>query len=161
MTRKRTRDVVKSVPENELSGMISRERSRARIVPMLIFIRMLYKGKSVPEAASELNVSKRSGYLWLERWNREGIEGLIPLHGGGFKSKLTDEQMNLLREDISKGSWTTDEVMKHIESRFNVDYSMRQVSRILKKFGMHHAKPYPHDYRRPGDAEERLKKNDS
>ena len=161
MTRKRTRDVVKSVPENELSWMISRERSRARIVPMLIFIRMLYKGKSVPEAASELSVSKRSGYLWLERWNREGIEGLIPLHGGGFRPKLTSEQMDQLREDVSKGSWTTDEVMKHIKLRFNVDYSIRQVSRILKKFKMHHAKPYPHDYRRPKDAEDWLKKTDS
>jgi transposase len=29
---------------------------------------------------------------------------------------------------------------------------------ILKKFKMNHAKPYPHDYRRPKDAEDLLKK---
>ncbi|MDA8054210.1 MAG: winged helix-turn-helix domain-containing protein [Thermoplasmatales archaeon] len=66
--------------------------------------------------------------------------------------------MNQLREDITEEPWTTDEVMKHIKSRFDVDYTLRQVSRILKKFGMHHAKPYPHDYGRPKDAEEKLKK---
>ena len=161
MTRKRTREVVRSVTEHELSRMISRERARARIVPMLIFVRLLYRGKSVIAATSELGKSKRSGYLWIERWNRKGIEGLVPMNGGGFKPKLTDEKLNLLREDLSKGSWTTDEVMKHIKSRFSVDYSMRQVFHILKKFNMHHAKPYPHDYRRPEDAEEKLKKTDS
>ncbi|MGC9193450.1 MAG: winged helix-turn-helix domain-containing protein [Thermoplasmata archaeon] len=67
--------------------------------------------------------------------------------------------MSQLRDDLSQGSWTTDDVRKYIKLRFNVDYSMRQVSRILKKFGMHHAKPYPHDHRRPNDAEEKLKKN--
>ena len=50
---------------------------------------------------------------------------------------------------------------KHIKMRFNVEYSMRQVSRILKKLGVHHAKPYPNDYRKPSDAEEKLKKTDS
>ncbi|MCW6158002.1 MAG: helix-turn-helix domain-containing protein [Thermoplasmatales archaeon] len=161
MTRRRTREVARIVTENELSGMISRERSRARIVPMLIFIRMLYKGKSVPEATSELGISKRSGYLWLNRWNKKGIDGLVPMHGGGFRQKLTSEQMEQLKGDVSKGSWTTDDVRKHIKLRFNVDYSMRQVSRILKKFKMHYAKPYPHDYRRPKDAEDQLKKTDS
>ncbi len=74
MARRRTREVARIVTENELSGMISRERSRARIVPMLIFIRMLYKGRSVPEATPELGISKRSGYLWLIRWNKKGID---------------------------------------------------------------------------------------
>ncbi|MDA8054209.1 MAG: hypothetical protein M0Z77_00985 [Thermoplasmatales archaeon] len=40
MTGKRTRGVVRSVTEGELSMIISRESSRTRIVPMFIFIRM-------------------------------------------------------------------------------------------------------------------------
>lgn len=161
MTRKRTRDVIRSVTEYDLSRMISREKSRARIIPMLIFIRLLYKGRSVPEAASDLGVSKRSGYLWLDRWNKNGAEGLVLMHGGGFKPKLTGEQMSKLNEHLSQGSWSTEEVRKHIMDKFSVEYSSRQVARILNKLGMHHAKPYPHDYRRPKDAEERLKKTDS
>ena len=34
-----------------------------------------------------------------------------------------------------------------------------QVRRILKSFGMHFAKPYPRDHRRPADAKTLLKKN--
>ncbi|MEM3193043.1 MAG: helix-turn-helix domain-containing protein [Candidatus Parvarchaeota archaeon] len=82
-------------------------------------------------------------YLLLDRWNSRGIEGLIPMPRGRFMAKLTDRQMNQVREDISNGSWITNEVRKHISSRFNADYSLRQVSRILKKFNMHHAKPFP------------------
>ena len=145
MARKRTQTVMKSVTEDELSRMISREKSRARIVSMLIFIRLLYRGMSVPRAASELAVSKRSCYLWLKRWNSKGVDGLVPMHGGGFRSKLTAEQVNDLRNHLSNGSWSTGEVMNVIRSRYNIDYSMRQVSRILGKFRMHHAKPYPHD----------------
>ena len=34
----------------------------------------------------------------------------------------------------------------------------KEVWVILKKMGMRHAKPYPHDRRRPKDAEDALKK---
>ena len=45
-----------------------------------------------------------------------------------------------------------------IKEKFGVEYSENQVRRILKSFGMKHAKPYPRDYRRPDNAEELLKK---
>jgi hypothetical protein len=48
----------------------------------------------------------------------------------------------------------TPEVRALIRNDFNVVYSNRQVSRILREFKMHYAKPYAHDYRRPENAEE-------
>lgn len=128
---------------------------------MLIFIRMLYRGMSVPMAAFVLGVSKRTRYLWLKRWNSRGVDGLIPMNGGVFRSKLTAEQVNDLRKHLLNGSWSTSEVMNAIRSRYNVDYSMRQISRILNKFGMHHANPYTHDHPRPLDVDRNLKKTDS
>ncbi|MGB4365654.1 MAG: IS630 family transposase, partial [Candidatus Methanoculleus thermohydrogenotrophicum] len=41
-----------------------------------------------------------------------------------------------------------------IPSQFGVSYSLDQVRRILKSFGMFFGKPYPRDYRRPRDAEQ-------
>ena len=161
MTRRRTLEVKKHLSDTDLINAIKKERTRARIVPRLMFIRLLYKGMSVPQASSEMQIPKRLGYIWLNKWNESGIEGLIPASSPGGPTKLTKEQINQLRDDLSQGSWTTEDVRKHIKMRFNVDYSMRQVSRILKRFGMHHAKPYPHDYRRPADSEGRLKKTGS
>ena len=161
MTRRRTWKVKRHLSDTDLINAIKKEKTRTRIVPRLMFIRLLYKGISVPQASSEMQIPKRLGYIWLNKWNESGIEGLIPVFSPGGPTKLTKEQISQLKEDLSQGLWTTEDVRKHIKMGFNVDYSMRQVSRILKKLGMHHAKPYPHDYRRPNDADERLKKTGS
>jgi len=46
-----------------------------------------------------------------------------------------------------------------IQKEFGIVYTLKQVRIILKKFGMRCAKPFPHDHRRPPNAEEILKKN--
>lgn len=48
---------------------------------------------------------------------------------------------------------TTREVALLIQKVFNVSYSLRQVSRILRRFGMTLQKPCPQDYRRPKNTE--------
>ena len=53
---------------------------------------------------------------------------------------------------------TTEEVREFIFLKFEVEYTLKQIRIILKKFGMNHAKPYPHDYRKPKNAEDILKK---
>jgi len=125
----------------------------------LYFIRHLYRGMSVEEAAELVGVTKATGYAWLKRWNTRGYEGLIPEFGGGRPSKLTEEQKEKLKEMLKgRDSWTTKEVQEQIEAKFGVSYSSWQVRRILKSFGMKYAKPYQKDYRKPDDAEETLKK---
>ncbi|CAD7768565.1 hypothetical protein AIOGIFDO_00334 [Candidatus Methanoperedenaceae archaeon GB37] len=59
-----------------------------------------------------------------------------------------------------KDSWTTKEVQEFIEAEleFGVVYSLWQVRRILKSFGMRYARPYQKDYRRADNAEDTLKK---
>jgi len=39
-----------------------------------------------------VGVSKVIGYVWLERWNKQGLEGLKPNYGGGRPSELSEEQ---------------------------------------------------------------------
>ncbi|MDR2624628.1 MAG: winged helix-turn-helix domain-containing protein [Methanobrevibacter sp.] len=45
-----------------------------------------------------------------------------------------------------------------MKDKFNVDYSTRQVSRILRELGFKYGKPYIIDIKRPNDAENQLKK---
>jgi transposase len=46
-----------------------------------------------------------------------------------------------------------------IYNEFNVEYTLKQIRVITKKFGMRYAKPFTMDYRRPPNAEEILKKH--
>ncbi len=106
-----------------------------------------------------MGVTKRVGYQWLERWNESGYGGLVPRFAGGKPSKLTGGQRKELKDTLeAKDLWYLGEIMDLIKTRFGVEYSERQVRRILKSFRMKHAKPYQVDYRKPKDAEEKLKK---
>lgn len=159
MGRKRVYKVVKHIPAEELDRRIKKLEKDTRVLQRLYFIRHLYRGMSVEEAAELVGVTKATGYSWLKMWNSRGYEGLIPEFGGGRPAKLTKEQKERLREMLKeRDSWTTKEVQELIEAEFGIKYSSWQVRRILRSFGMKYAKPYQKDYRRPENAEESLKK---
>ncbi len=159
MGRKRVYEVVRHLPAEELDKRIKKLEKDTRVLQRLYFIRHLYRGMSVEEAADLVGVTKATGYAWLKRWNSKGYEGLIPDFGGGRPPKLTKNQRDKLKEMLKKkDSWTTKEVQDLIKKEFGVSYSSWQVRRILKSFGMKYAKPYQKDYRRPENAEETLKR---
>ncbi|MFG1450563.1 MAG: winged helix-turn-helix domain-containing protein [Thermoplasmataceae archaeon] len=71
---------------------------------------------------------------------------------------MSDDRKEMLKERLKSGQYTTSQVRDMIRDEFGIEYTMKQVWVILKKMGMRHAKPYPHDRRRPGNAEDILKK---
>lgn len=143
----------------ELLKRIKSLEKDTRVLQRLYFVKHRYEGASVAESAKLVGTSKPVAYQWQERWNKDGYDGLIPRFAGGCPSKLSDEQKEELEEILhQRDDWSTKEVKELIFNRFNVTYTGKQILEVLKKFGMHHAKPYSHDYRRPEDAEDRLKK---
>jgi putative transposase len=125
----------KYVSEEELEGLIRRERDK-RFLERLIFIRSLYAGEGVEAAAKKLGRCRATGYLWLKRWNNQGIEGLKPAFRGGRPAKLSSvEQEELKRKLESRCNWTTKEARKFIQDEFGKDYSLGSVSRILRYLG--------------------------
>lgn len=148
---------MKHVSVEELEDLIKHEKNK-RFAERLIFIRAVYDGEPAEKAANKLGRSRATGYFWLKRWNNQGIEELKPTFRGGRPTKLSSmEQEELKRKLESKGNWTTKEARKLIEDEFGKNYSIGSVSRILRSLGMRYAKPYPRDYRRPNDAETKLK----
>ena len=143
----------------ELLKRIKSLEKDTRVLQRLYFVKHRYEGASVAESAKLVGTSKPVAYQWQERWNKDGYDGLIPRFAGGCPSKLLDEQKEELEEILhQRDDWSTKEVKELIFNRFNVTYTGKQILEILKKFGMHHAKPYSHDYRTPEDAEDHLKK---
>lgn len=160
MTGREQIAIVKHVPMSVLKKRIKHPKGLPEVVPRLLFIRLRYNEVSVVKAAEAVGVSPQTGYNWQERWNAEGLAGLVPKYAGGRPSRLTTDQKTALLEKLRENEhWTTTEVQHLIQSDFDVKYSLNQVRRILRSFGMHFGKPYPRDYRRPADAERQLKKN--
>ncbi|SIM84595.1 helix-turn-helix domain-containing protein [Cuniculiplasma divulgatum] len=159
MSRVSRIEVKRHLQASELRRLIREEQKRGKIIQRLIFINDLYDEKSVPEAAKHAGVVKTIAYEWLRRWNESGYEGLIPRYAGGKPSKLSTDQKSELKSLLeAKDLWSLREIEDLIRERFQVQYSERQVRRMLKGMKMKHAKPYQVDYRKPNDAREKLKK---
>lgn len=152
--------IQRHITVRELNKRIKSLETNVKVLKRLYFIKYRYEGVSVEDAAKRVEISKPVAYIWQDRWNEEGYVGLIPKFAGGRPSKLTDTQKAELRNILNeRDDWSTEEVRNLIFEDFNVEYTPKQVRIILRKFGMRHAKPYPHDHRRPINAEEVLKKN--
>ena len=148
--------VERHLSADELEDLIRNEKDK-RVLERLIFIRSLYDGDAVAKAARKLGRSKVAGYDWLKRWNEGGLEKLEPTFGGGRPPKLSNDKKAELKQKLEERSdWTTKEVNRLVEEEFGVNYSPRSMRRILRSLKMRYAKPYPRDYRRPIDAEDRL-----
>jgi putative transposase len=101
----------------------------------LYFIRYRYGGDGVGEASRKVGVTKRVGYIWQERWNEDGYDGLIPKYAGGRPSKLSEREKEQLREILEeKDCWTTEEVRDLIFREFCIEYTLKQIRIILKSF---------------------------
>ncbi|MFH2111167.1 MAG: IS630 family transposase [Candidatus Bathyarchaeota archaeon] len=148
---------MKHLSEEELESLIKNEKNK-RLAERLIFIRSLYAGEDVETAIKKLGRCRATGFWWLRRWNNHGLEGLKPGFGGGRPSKLSSAEREELKQKLqSRSYWTTKEALQLIRDEFGKDYHPVSVSRILRSLGMRFGKPYPRDYRRPDDAEAKLK----
>jgi len=159
MSRPEVIPINRQMSVEELNSRIKNIEKDVKILKRLYFIKFRYDGDSVERAAEKVGITKRIGYIWQERWNEKGYEGIIPRYAGGRPSKLSQQQKNDLEQLLKqKETWTTKEVRDQILEKFNVEYTLKQIYIILRDMGMNFAKPYPHDYRRPSDAEDILKK---
>lgn len=124
-----------------------------------LILKLVYELKDLEKVSKLSGVAVSTIYEWVRKWNKckemslENFRGV----GGGRKHKLTMEERNQLKKELSSRSyWTTKEVIKLTEDLFNVSYSISQIRRILRNFGMNLSKPYPLDYRRPDNADDIL-----
>lgn len=160
MARPESIKILRHLSSEELKKKIKSLEKDTKVLQRLYFIKYRYEEVSVEEAAKRVGISKPVAYIWQDRWNEEGYDGLKPKFAGGRPSKLSDSQKEQLKGILKeRDDWATEDVRELIFKKFNIEYAPKQVRRILKYFGMKHAKPYPHDYRKPDDAEDILKKN--
>ena len=86
----------------DLTKQIKRLEKDTMVLQRLFFIKHRYDGKSVKEAANLVGASKNTGYIWQERWNEKGYEGLIPQFAGGrLAEKIKALEVCLIQLHIS------------------------------------------------------------
>src|SRR5512135_1542446 len=122
---------------------------------MFLTIRSRFRSR-----VQDFGIAMSTGYLWLRTWNDAGYAGISEKgQRTGRPPQLDGWDLAFLNSLLhQKTTSTTAEVRGLIQRELGIEYSPNQVIRILRqRVGMHFNKPFPRDYRRPPDAEERLK----
>ncbi|MCC7573887.1 MAG: helix-turn-helix domain-containing protein [Candidatus Methanofastidiosum sp.] len=135
MSRKITYNVKKNVSVKELNYTIHMLEGQVRLLQRLYFIRFLYKGMGVEDASELIGITKNTGYHWLKKWNEKGQEQLIPNFKGGRRPKLNQFKREELRITLKELNLKKSrDVQKLIQEKYDVNYSLWQVRRILNSF---------------------------
>ena len=152
----RRKDIERHLTEEELDAKL-RDETDSEMVRRLSFVKNLYYGDTLGEAAERVGKSQPTGARWAERWNSEGLDGLAPDHGGGRPPKLDADDRHRLRDLLETNQpWTTQAVRNLIEEEFDVTYHPNYIYVLLREFDMHYAKPRPKRPERPENAAEIL-----
>ncbi|MEG3224549.1 MAG: hypothetical protein BME94_03240 [Methanobacteriales archaeon Met13] len=160
MANVKRKEIVEHIGLVGVKKEIKKRKVNALILDRLIFIRKMFELDDVQLASKSVGIASSTGYIWLKRWNKEGLNGLIPKYDGGKPPKLSEEDYKILDEILEKTpNLTTDIVSDILKSEFGVVFSDRHISRILKKLNYTYTKPFMIYSKMPDDAEDQLKKN--
>lgn len=161
MTRSRRIDIpnptmLRSYLEEESDPTV-----RLRLI-LLNLIAKLPRSLSLAQICAMVDVPEPTAYVWVRAWRERSYQGVChPTETGGKPGRppsLDDTDLATLKSLLdARPFWLTREVRTLIHEQFDVELSVSQVTRILReKLGMHFGKPYPHDDKRPRDAEAQL-----
>lgn len=111
-----------------------------RVANRLHAVALNMEGRRAPEIADVLKVHRSNVCVWLQRWQEEGIEGILEGHRPGRPSTLSERQRQELADIVesgpvaygfSSGVWTCPMIVRVIEDEFSLSFHPAHVSRIL------------------------------
>lgn len=158
MSDGRRKKIANHMSEKELDEKLARADD-GETVRRLSFVKNLYQGDTVQEAADRVGRSEATGDRWADAWNEGGLDGVAPSHGGGRPPKLDDTEQQQLKELLREGQpWESQEIQQLIEDEFGVEYHSDYLSTFLRKLGFTYSPQRPTDSSgsdRGGEAPER------
>jgi len=127
-----------ALTRNELEALYKREED-PRVKERLLFILRVEGDGAIPchMAEIELHRSKPWASYWLERYSKEGVEGLKDKPRSGRPSKLSADVALAIRRELAESNqgWKTEQVAEMIAKRGGVDYHFTHIYRLLHKWG--------------------------
>ena len=118
----------------------------------LLSLAAVYDGMDRAQAAKIGGMDRQTLRDWVHRFNEAGPEDLMDRKAPGRTRYLSDAQMIELGEIVEAGPnpavdgvvrWRRVDLQKVIKDRFDVDYSERAISELLKVLGFSHISGRP------------------
>lgn len=152
--------------EQELQRRVDRE-PRADGAKRLRAVLLAMQGLTAPEIATCTGFCRRSVQAWIERYNREGLDGLKTRSGRGRKPPLTPEQAEQLQQRLDAGPRPEDgvctlrgkDVQRILAREFGQIRSLNAVYGLLHHLGYSSLAPRPQHPRADPAAQEAFQNN--
>ena len=101
--------IVRHMSRADLDYLLT-ETTDNKVRKQLTFVKRLYKGAALANAADDVEKSGGAGSRWATRWNEDGLGKLTPNFGDGRPPKLGDDGREHLLELLREGpSWKKQE----------------------------------------------------
>jgi len=119
----------------------------AKILKRILMVTYSLKKETIRDVGKRLNCSHPTVLYWKIRYENEGLEGLKTRPKSGKPRKISRRQESNLKKIFSNEDsdkpWTTKRVSNLITEKTRVNYSQRQVTRILNRwnFGLTSGRP--------------------
>ena len=127
-----------TISKSELKELYRREEDARVKERLLLILRVEMDGVIPASAARELHRSRPWASYWLERFLKEGLNGLKDRPRSGRPSKLRSEVVMRIRGKLSEGKqgWTTRQVQEVIAKMGGgVTYHYTHIYRLLHRWG--------------------------
>ena len=143
MARPKEKEIKKIMSKKQLNKKIRNLEEDNKVLYKLHYIRHLYNGKSIKEAAELEDISISTAYQWLNRWNENGIEGLKSKPRSRRPGSLSDEDKEILDAKFLETPFlTTEKAHKIIKDTFGLDFTFKHVRTILHQLDYYYSEPY-------------------
>jgi transposase len=108
------------------------------------------EGRTSGQLAEILQAPRSKVSQWLQRYQRDGIDGLLEGYRSGRPSELSEKQQEQLGDildsgpvayGLDSGIWTSPMIAWVIESEFDVEYHPGHVRKLLRRWGFSVQRP--------------------
>ena len=156
MGRGQRKKIEHHLPEEKIDEMLREAEDDDRL-RHIGFVKNLYQGDTIPEAADRHGRSPATGNRWAEDWNEGGFAELMSSYGGRRPPKLGEDEQDELLELLCDGQpWKSQEIQHLLHDEFDVEHHPDYLGKFLRDLGLSYAKPRPKRPNRPDNPDEIL-----
>ena len=124
-----------------------KKEKNAKLKERILMMIYIFEDDTLRDVAEKLHCDHKLVLYWKRRYLSEGLDGLKTRPKSGKPRKISRRQESNLRRIFSKENlekqWTTKRVSGLISEKTGVNYSQRQITRILNRwnFGLTSGRP--------------------
>ena len=124
-----------------------KKEKNAKVKERILMLIYTFQGESSRSVGDRIQCDQKLVIYWKKRYLSEGLDGLKTRSKSGKPRRISRRQESNLKRIFSKENidepWTTKRALNLISEKTGINYSQRQVTRILNRwnFGLTSGRP--------------------